>query len=106
MRGRTLSLCEIVNTRVLQQVLVLKKPISRVQILSRRTLYMSDVGLTSKFRALTMFCWHINDISYIFIGMLLVYLHVVFYIHKAKQPLIIDVNVKWKFEQDRHVVIL
>jgi len=38
--------------------------------------------------------------------MLLVYLHVVFYIYKAKQPLIIDVNVKWKFEQDRHVVIL
>jgi len=56
MRGRTFSLCEIVNTRVLQQVSLLKKPISRVQILSRRTLYMSDVGLTLKFRALAMFC--------------------------------------------------
>lgn len=67
---------------------------------------MSDVGLTLKFRAPTMFCWQINDIPYIFIGMLVVYLHVIFYIHKTKQPLIIDVKVKWKFEQDRPVIIL
>ena len=38
--------------------------------------------------------------------MFVVYLHVIFYIHKTKQPLIIDVNVKWKFEQDRRVDFL
>ena len=39
MRGRTFLFCEIVNTPVSQQLFLLKKPISRVQTLSRRTLY-------------------------------------------------------------------